>query len=92
MIYVNTINGDRPDSAYRRIPFENLTPIYPNERLFLETDQISFSDRLIDLIAPIGKGQRGMIVAPPKAGKTTILKNIANAISKNHPECILIVL
>ncbi len=92
LLYVQTINGDRPDFMRRRQNFDSLTPIYPNERLRLETDSKAHSVRLIDLIAPIGKGQRGIIVAPPKAGKTTLLKNIANSISKNHPEVHLIVL
>lgn len=92
LIYVKTVNGCNPDTAIRRVHFENLTPIYPNERLRLETNRYGFSMRLIDLIAPVGKGQRGMIVSPPKAGKTTVLKDIANSISANHPECELIIL
>lgn len=92
LIYVKTVNGDRPDVAARRKSFDSLTPIYPNERMHLETTRIDGAMRLIDLIAPIGKGQRGLIVAPPKAGKTTLLKNIASSITKNHPEAKLIVL
>lgn len=92
MIYVNTINGDRPDMYFKRVSFENLTPVYPDSRLRLETDRQNYSMRLVDLFAPIGKGQRGMIVAPPKTGKTTILKSIANSLTKNHPECVVIAL
>ncbi len=92
LIFVQHVNDDTPDKAIRRRPFEYLTPIFPEERLQLENAQCDFSMRLVDLIAPIGKGQRGLIVAPPKAGKTTLLKNIANNIEKNHPEVTLIVL
>lgn len=92
LIYIDSINGDPPVSAIRRVPFEQLTPIYPNERLRLEAKSNAFAMRMIDLIAPIGKGQRGLIVAPPKAGKTTLLKDIANSIKHNHPEVLLIVL
>ncbi len=92
LLYVQYVNGDRVDAALRRKSFEDLTPIYPTERIRLETQRTDYSMRLIDLIAPIGKGQRGIIVAPPKAGKTTILKNIANSITKNNPEVQLIVL
>ncbi|MBQ4518251.1 MAG: transcription termination factor Rho [Clostridia bacterium] len=92
LIFVQHVNDDTPDKAIRRRPFEYLTPIYPEERIRLENAQNDFSMRLVDLIAPIGKGQRGLIVAPPKAGKTTVLKNIANNIEKNHPEVTLIVL
>ncbi|MBR2743226.1 MAG: transcription termination factor Rho [Clostridia bacterium] len=92
MIYVKTINGDRPDAVMRRPVFERLEAIFPNERLRLETDKSNYAMRLTDLVAPIGKGQRGMIVAQPKTGKTTLLKQVANSISKNNPECILIVL
>ena len=81
-----------PETARARRNFDDLTPIYPNERLVLETDAKGISARLIDLIAPIGKGQRGLIVAPPKAGKTILLKTIANAITANHSEVRLIVL
>ncbi len=92
LIYINSVNCDKPEVAARRHPFETLTPIYPNERIHLECENDDYALRLIDLMAPIGKGQRGMIVAPPKAGKTTILKSLANAISRNHPEINLIVL
>lgn len=92
LIYVKMVNGCSPDTAIRRVHFENLTPIYPNERLRLETNRHGFAMRLIDLVAPVGKGQRGMIVSPPKAGKTTVLKEISNSISTNHPECKLIIL
>lgn len=92
LIYVKTVNGDGIDKVLRRKPFEFLTPVYPNERLRLEHDEKDFSVRIIDLLAPIGKGQRGIIVAPPKTGKTTLLKNIANSISKNNPDVNLIVL
>ena len=92
LMYVLTVNGDEPGVAMRRPDFERLTPIFPKERITLETSPQDLSTRLIDLIAPIGKGQRGLIVAPPKAGKTTLLKNIANSIEKNHPELEIIVL
>jgi transcription termination factor Rho len=92
LLYVQSINGDTPDVASKRVPFEYLTPIYPDKRITLETTPREFSTRLIDLIAPIGKGQRGMIVSPPKAGKTILLKKIANAITVNYPEIELIVL
>ncbi|MCR4668357.1 MAG: transcription termination factor Rho [Clostridia bacterium] len=92
LLYVNTVNGDEPGVAIKRKDFSELTPIFPNERLTLEASPKELSMRLIDLIAPIGKGQRGLIVAPPKAGKTTLLKRIAASIERNHPECELIVL
>ena len=92
LLYVNTVNGDRPDAAIHRVPFENLTPIYPTERMHLQHNPTDYAMRLVDLIAPIGKGQRGMIVSPPKAGKTTILKQIAKSIETNHPDSKLIVL
>ncbi len=92
LLYVNTVNGDKPDSAIKRTPFENLVPVYPDKRLHLEYDSKNFAMRLIDVIAPIGKGQRGIIVSPPKAGKTTLLKQIAKSIERNHPETELIVL
>lgn len=92
LIYVKTVNGDTVDKSIHRKPFETLTPIYPNERIRLEREGCDYSVRLIDLLAPIGKGQRGMIVAPPKAGKTTLLKNVANSIAANNPEINLIVL
>ena len=92
LLYVQNVNGDHPDVAAKRIPFENLTPIYPEKRITVETGPRELAMRLIDLIAPVGKGQRGMIVAPPKAGKTILLKKIANSISINYPEIELIVL
>lgn len=92
LLYVQTVNEESPSSAARRPNFEDLTPIFPTKRLSLETVPNEYATRLIDFIAPIGKGQRGMIVAPPKAGKTTLLKKVANAITKNHPEVNLIVL
>jgi len=91
LLKVETINALDPEEFQRRINFENLTPIFPEKRFNLETEGHILSTRVIDLIAPIGKGQRGMIVSPPKAGKTTILKQIANAISANSPEAHLIV-
>ncbi len=92
LIYVKTVNGDTIDKTLKRKPFEYLTPIYPNQRLRLENEGEDYAVRLIDLLAPIGKGQRGIIVAPPKTGKTTLLKSVANSISKNNPEVNLIVL
>ena len=93
LIYVEKINGERPEMATRRKNFETLTPIYPNERLRLETGfSGDLSSRLMDIICPIGKGQRGIIVAPPKAGKTTMLKRVAQNITKNNPDITLIVL
>ena len=92
LIYVGEVNGEAPEKAYRRMKFDELTPIYPDERIKLETSPTEYAMRLIDLISPIGKGQRGMIVAPPKVGKTTLLKKIANSISINNPEAELIVL
>ena len=92
LIYVGEVNGEAPEKAYRRIKFDDLTPIYPNEKLHLETRSNEYAMRIIDLVSPIGKGQRGMIVAPPKVGKTTLLKKIANSISANNPEVELIVL
>ena len=92
LIYVGEVNGESPDMAYKRKKFDDLTPIYPNERIKLETVPTEYAMRIIDLMSPIGKGQRGMIVAPPKVGKTTLLKKIANSITKNNPEIELIVL
>ena len=92
LIYVGKVNGEHPEKAMRRVGFDDLTPIYPNERLKLENNTSDYTMRIMDLLSPIGKGQRGMIVAPPKAGKTTILKQIANSITKNNPEVELIVL
>ena len=92
LIFVGEVNEEHPEKAARRKRFDELTPIYPNERLKLETKTTEYAMRIIDLISPIGKGQRGMIVAPPKVGKTTLLKKIANSISENNPEVELIVL
>ncbi len=92
LLYVQTVNGDPPEVASKRVPFEYLIPIYPEQRITLETSPRELSTRLVDLMAPIGKGQRGMIVSPPKAGKTILLKKIANAITTNYPEIELIVL
>ena len=92
LLYVLTVNGDEPGRAIRRPDFDDLTPVFPYERLRLEDGTSNLSMRLIDLVAPIGKGQRGLIVAPPKAGKTVLLKRVANAIETNYPEVELIVL
>ncbi|MCS5478991.1 transcription termination factor Rho [Corynebacterium sp. YIM 101645] len=91
LVSVDTVNGLSVDEARNRPDFAKLTPLYPNQRLRLETDPKILTTRVIDLIMPIGKGQRALIVSPPKAGKTTILQNIANAISTNNPECYLMV-
>jgi transcription termination factor Rho len=91
LLRVESINGNPPEDAKNRPNFENLTPIFPDKRFDLETDRHILSTRLINLIAPIGRGQRGMIVSPPKAGKTTIMKEIANAISAKNPEVHLII-
>lgn len=92
LCFINTINDDPIEVAFKRKAFESLVPIYPDEKIKLETESNELSTRLIDLIAPIGKGQRGMIVSPPKAGKTVLLKKIANAITANYPDIHLIVL
>lgn len=92
LIYVDTVNGDSLDVSIKRKPFSSLTPIYPDKRIPLHTNQVDFAMRLIDLIAPIGYGQRGLIVAPPKAGKTTMLKSIAKSISGGDKNLKLIVL
>jgi len=95
LLKVNTINFDHPDKVRHRINFDNLTPLYPDERLKLELQDPTKKDlttRVIDLIAPLGKGQRALIVAPPRTGKTVMLQNIAHSVSANHPECYLIVL
>lgn len=92
LLYIKEVNGQTPDKMIRRPHFDRLTPIYPDERYILETARNELSTRIIDLVAPIGKGQRGMIVSPPKAGKTILLQKIANAISTNNPDVKLIVL
>ncbi|WP_119460750.1 transcription termination factor Rho [Rhodospirillaceae bacterium SYSU D60014] len=95
LLKVNTINFDAPEKVRHRINFDNLTPLYPDSRLTLELDDPTKKDlttRIIDLIAPLGKGQRGLIVAPPRTGKTVMLQNIAHAVAANHPEIYLIVL
>ena len=95
LVQVETINGETPEDARKKILFENLTPLFPNERLVLEQGSGSNEDlsaRIIDLIAPVGKGQRGLIVSPPKAGKTLMLQSIAHSITSNNPETKLIVL
>ena len=92
LIYVGEVNSDSPENLYKRKNFDDLTPLYADTRLRLETNQSEYAMRIIDLISPIGKGQRGLIVAPPKAGKTTLLKKIANSITANNPEVELIVL
>ncbi|MEC7750635.1 MAG: transcription termination factor Rho [Myxococcota bacterium] len=92
LLKVDEVTGDQPQSNRFKLSFENLTPLYPNERLHLETDPDGMSCRIIDLLSPIGKGQRALIVAPPRAGKTVLLQDVANAIARNHPEVHLIVL
>tara|TARA_B110000285_G_scaffold64653_1_gene74293 strand:+ start:505 stop:1776 length:1272 start_codon:yes stop_codon:yes gene_type:complete len=95
MTKAEKINFEDPERARHKVAFENLTPLYPDERLIMELDDPTSKDRsarIIDLVAPIGKGQRSLIVAPPRTGKTVLLQNIANSIEKNHPECYLIVL
>ena len=92
LLYVKTINDMAPETAIKRPDFENLTPLYPKERFKLETGSSDYATRMIDLVAPIGKGQRGMIVSPPKAGKTSLLKMVANSIAINHPDMEMIIL
>jgi transcription termination factor Rho len=92
LLKVELLNHDAPDAGLDKVIFDNLIPLYPNEHLKLETDSDNYSARLMDLLTPIGKGQRGLIVAPPRTGKTMLLQNIANSISTNHPEVIMIVL
>jgi transcription termination factor Rho len=91
LLRVEAVNGQDPESARRRPRFEKLTPIFPEEKLKLETKSHILSTRLIDLVAPIGRGQRGLIVSPPKAGKTTVLKDIANGVSENYSDVFMIV-
>ncbi|MBP9165282.1 MAG: transcription termination factor Rho, partial [Leptospiraceae bacterium] len=92
MLRVETVNGVPPEVANKRALFDNLTPLYPNERLNMEFDPSHMDTRILDLMIPIGKGQRGLIVAPPRTGKTILMQSIANAITRNHPEVYLIVL
>jgi transcription termination factor Rho len=92
LLKISTVNGKTTDEIRDRVPFEYLTPLFPEERLNLSTTGDKFSTRIVDLFAPIGKGQRGMIVAQPKTGKTVLLQQIANAITKNHPEVHLMIL
>ena len=92
LLKVETINFETPDSLKSKVLFDNLTPLYPNERFVLETSQDNICGRVLDLICPIGKGQRALIVSPPRAGKTMLMQSIANSITKSHPEVTLIVL
>lgn len=92
LLFVKTVNGFHPNEAQKRKKFEDLTPIFPNNRLHLETPGAGVAMRMVDLISPIGKGQRGMIVSQPKTGKTTLLKQIAKAVTKNHPDMKLLIL
>ncbi len=95
LIKANTVNFEDPDKARHKVNFDNLTPLYPDQRLEMEINDPTRKDhsaRVIDIVAPIGKGQRGLIVAPPRTGKTVLLQNIAHSITTNHPECYLIVL
>jgi len=95
LLKIVSINFEDPDQARHKVHFDNLTPLYPDQRLFMEVDDPTLKDRsarIIDLVAPLGKGQRGLIVAPPRTGKTVLLQNIAHSITANHPECYLIVL
>jgi len=92
LVRVEAINGRNPAEVRDRVPFDHLTPLFPSERLELFTDMSNYSTRIMDLFSPIGKGQRGLIVAQPKTGKTMLLKDVANAIAKNHPEVYLIIL
>ena len=92
LLKVDRVNGDAPDHQGEKIMFDNLTPLYPNKRLRLEWDHRNYSTRIVDMLAPIGKGQRCLIVSPPRAGKTVLLQDIAHAITANHPEVYLMVL
>ena len=92
LMHVSKVNGKAPEEAKERSHFPALTPLYPDRQMVLETEKMKISNRMIDIVAPVGFGQRGLIVAPPKAGKTTLLKEIANGIAENHPEAELIVL
>ena len=92
LVKIEAVNFESPDEARNKILFDNLTPLYPNERLKLETVRENISARVMDLLPPLGKGQRGLIVSPPRAGKTMLLQNVANSITTNHPEVVLMVL
>jgi transcription termination factor Rho len=92
LLKVENINFESPEAVKDKILFDNLTPLYPNQRIKLEFEPKNYSTRIMDLFTPIGKGQRSLIVSPPRAGKTVMLQNIANAITANHPECVMIVL
>ncbi len=92
LLYIRSINGCHPSEILRRPNFEDLTPIFPNERIRLETERTAVAMRIMDVVSPIGKGQRGMIVSPPKAGKTTLLKQVAKAVTRNNPQMHLIIL
>jgi len=92
LLRVDQINNEDPEMARRRVPFENLTPLFPDERLIMETDPKEISMRVMDIVTPVGKGQRGLIVAPPRTGKTVLMQKIANSISTNNPEAKLIIL
>lgn len=95
LLKVNTINFEDPEKIKHKVHFDNLTPLYPDERLKMEIEDPTrkdFSNRVIDIVAPLGKGQRALIVSPPRTGKTVLLQNIAHSITANHPECYLIVL
>ncbi len=95
LLKINTVNFEDPENARHKVHFDNLTPLYPDERLNMEIEDPTkkdFSGRVIDLVSPLGKGQRGLIVAPPRTGKTVLLQNIAQSIAVNHPECYLLVL
>src|SRR6185437_3981312 len=92
LIKVEAINFESPDQAREKVFFDNLTPLYPEEQLKMETSSENLSARVIDLVTPLGKGQRGLIVAPPRTGKTMLLQTIANSVTQNHPETTLIVL
>src|SRR5712675_2553635 len=92
LVKIEAVNFESPDEARNKILFDNLTPLYPQERLKLETTRENSSARVMDLLTPLGKGQRGLIVSPPRAGKTMLLQNVANSITANHPEVVLMVL
>jgi transcription termination factor Rho len=92
LVKIEAVNFESPDEARNKILFDNLTPLYPQERLKLETSRENISARVMDLLTPLGKGQRGLIVSPPRAGKTMLLQNVANSITTNHPEVVLMVL